>query len=324
MNEMKSWADYEEHVPQPARTYKDRIFRMIFKDKENLLELYNAVNGTDHQNPEDMTVTTLKNAIYISMKNDLSFILYDYLSLYEHQSTRNPNMPLRNLFYITSVYSNLLRNQNLHGARLVQIPNPKFVVFYNGTDPMPERMEQKLSEAYFHHTEEPEPELRVTVLNVNLGHNRELAEKCRALGEYMQFVDRIRKHRQNYSLESALEITMEECIREGVLKDFLEQNRAEVRNVGIFEFDEEQFIRMEREYAWELGHAEGMEAGRRENLIRQVCRKMEKSKTPEVIAEEVEETLETVEKIMEMANKLKENCSLEELPKKIMEEWNKE
>lgn len=320
MNEMKPWADYEKCAPQPARTYKDRVFRMIFKDKEKLLELYNAVNGTNHQNPNDMTVTTLQNAIYINMKNDLSFILYDYLSLYEHQSTRNPNMPLRNLLYISSVYSNLLKHQNLHSTKLVQIPNPKFVVFYNGTDPIPERMEQKLSEAYFHQTEEPELELRVTVLNINLGHNRELAEKCRALGEYMQFVDKVRRYQQNFPLESALEITMEECIREGVLKDFLENNKAEVKSMSIFEFDEESFRRAEREYGRELGHEEGC----KETLIRLVCRKLEKSKAPEVIAEELEEELENVEKIIETARELKTGCSWEELPGKILDKWKRD
>ncbi len=97
----------------PLRTYKDRLFRMLFKDKERFLELYNAMNDTSYDNPEDMIVTTLENAIYMGMKNDVSFLLYDQLLLYEHQSTKNPNMPLRDLFYVANVYSALLKDEDL-------------------------------------------------------------------------------------------------------------------------------------------------------------------------------------------------------------------
>ena len=87
----------EIHV---ARNHKDRLFRMIFREKKELLSLYNAVNGTSYTNAEELEIVTLENAIYMNMKNDLAFIMDSYLNLYEHQSTYSPNMPLRDLFYI--------------------------------------------------------------------------------------------------------------------------------------------------------------------------------------------------------------------------------
>lgn len=86
------------------RKYKDTVFRMLFADKSNLLSLYNAMSGSDYHDPSKLQIITLENAIYIGMKNDLAFVIGTNLFLYEHQSTYNPNMPLRNLFYISSEY----------------------------------------------------------------------------------------------------------------------------------------------------------------------------------------------------------------------------
>ena len=117
---------------QTERTYKDRLIRMIFMEKkENLLSLYNAVNGTRYTNAEDLTVNTLENAIYMNMKNDISFIFDFFLNLYEHQASFNPNMPLRKLLYLSRLLQVLVKDKNLYGSKLVRIPTPRFVVFYN-------------------------------------------------------------------------------------------------------------------------------------------------------------------------------------------------
>ena len=96
------------------RDYKSRIFTMLFSDKERLLRLYNAVSRKNYTNPELLTINTLENAIYMSMKNDLSFLIDMRLSLYEHQSTYNPNIPLRFLLYLSDLYSKLTRGMNLY------------------------------------------------------------------------------------------------------------------------------------------------------------------------------------------------------------------
>lgn len=158
---------------------------MIFMEKkENLLSLYNAVNGTNYTNAEDLVVNTLENAIYMNMKNDMSFIFDFFLNLYEHQSTFNPNMPLRNLFYLSRLLQVLVEDKNLYGRRPVKIPTPRFVVFYNGTEEASERQVLRLSEAFEKPMEEPEVELCVTVLNINPGNNRALMESCRLEGVY--------------------------------------------------------------------------------------------------------------------------------------------
>ena len=107
---------YGSGLPQPVRTYKDRLFRMIFKDKAEFLTLYNALNGTSYDDPEELKITTLEHAVYIGMKNDLSFLLDMHLPLYEHQSSHNPNMPLRDLLYVASIYSRLTQDANLYGT----------------------------------------------------------------------------------------------------------------------------------------------------------------------------------------------------------------
>ena len=165
----------EIHV---ARNHKDRLFRMIFREKKELLSLYNAVNGTSYTNAEELEIVTLENAIYMNMKNDLAFIMDSYLNLYEHQSTKNPNMPLRDMFYISLEYQAYVNNKSLYSSTLQKLPTPKFVIFYNGTEDLEECTELRLSDAYENLEGEPNLELRVIVLNVNEGCNRKLMEHC--------------------------------------------------------------------------------------------------------------------------------------------------
>lgn len=135
------------------RMYKDTIFRMLYHDKENLLSLYNAVNGREYTDPEKLQVVTLENAIYMGMKNDLAFIMDMNLYLYEHQSTYNPNIPLRNLFYIADEYQRLVVRKSLYSTVIQKIPTPRFLVFYNGTKEVEDRSEFRLSSAYENPTE---------------------------------------------------------------------------------------------------------------------------------------------------------------------------
>ena len=149
------------------RRYKDTVFRMLFSKKENLLSLYNAVTGRAYEDAGALQIVTLENAIYMGMKNDLAFILETSIYLYEHQSTLNPNIPLRDLFYISIEYQKYINNRSLYSTVLQKIPAPKFMVFYNGTDEVEDRVELRLSSAYEHLSGEPDLELKVLMLNVN-------------------------------------------------------------------------------------------------------------------------------------------------------------
>ena len=144
---------------EPTRTYKDRIFRMLLSDRKTALEVYNAMNDSDYDNLDELVFTTLKNAVYMGMKNDVSFIISSQLVLYKHQSSINPNMPLRDLFYTACVLSGLIMNENIYGKHQIMVPEPKFVIFYNGKEKVPERSELRLSDAYEKHSGTPALEL---------------------------------------------------------------------------------------------------------------------------------------------------------------------
>lgn len=235
------------------RDYKSRMFTMIFSDKKELLGLYNAVSGRNYDDPELLTINTLENAIYMSMKNDLSFIIDSRLSLYEHQSTYNPNMPLRFLIYLVDLYSSMVKGKNLYGTKRLQIPSPKFIVFYNGVEELSDHEVLHLSDSYVMGDEEVSLELKVDMLNINIGHNEELMEACKTLRDYSEYVYRVRKYAKDMPIEDAVEKTINECIREGILREFLEQHRAEAKAMSIYEYNEEEHMRMEREDAFEEG-----------------------------------------------------------------------
>ena len=237
----------------PMKTYKDRMFRMIFSEKEKLLELYNAVSGKNYKNPELLTINTLENAIYMSMKNDISFLIDSRLSLYEHQSTYNPNIPLRFLHYLSDLYEAMVDTIKLYSSSSVQIPPPRFIVFYNGIQERPDCETICLSDLYSVEEETVSMELKVVVLNINEGHNKELMEACRTLWEYVEYVRRVRMYLKEMSIEAAVERAITECIAEGILRDFLRKNRAEAKAMSIYEYSEEEHIRMEREVAFKAG-----------------------------------------------------------------------
>ncbi|MBQ8413250.1 MAG: hypothetical protein IJX12_06570, partial [Lachnospiraceae bacterium] len=197
------------------RNYKDTVFRMLFSAPEHLLQLYNAVNDTKYDNPDDLTITTLENAIYMSMKNDISCVVDMRLNLYEHQSTVNPNIPLRDLHYVSDTFLQFHTNKDIYSSRIISLPNPRFIVFYNGTDPQPAIKEMRLSDAYVHKEDEPQLELIVTQININPGYNDQLLSSCPILGEYMTYVDRVRTYQKRMPLSDAVEQAVDECIQEG-------------------------------------------------------------------------------------------------------------
>ena len=239
MNNEKEQQQQPQHLPAVNREYKDTLFRMIFREEKNLLQLYNAVNGTNYTDEGVLEIVTLENAIYMNVKNDLAFIIDFQLNLYEHQSTYNPNMPLRNLIYVAKEYQKLVNNQSIYSSTLVKIPTPRFIVFYNGMDEKQERCVLKLSDAFEKKTKTPELELKVLMININHGKNTELLEQCRLLKEYMQYVERVRTYAEKLPIEEAVEQAVTECIAEDILAEFLRKYRAEAIAVSIFEYNEE-------------------------------------------------------------------------------------
>ncbi len=255
-NKHFSWWNRKRKV---HRQVKDKVFRFIFeKDKEALLQLYNALNGTSYNDASKLQVVTLESAVYIVMKNDLAFVIAGTLNLYEHQSTYNPNMPVRFLFYLGQEYQRIVEEakQSLYGSVQIALPTPRCIVFYNGEKEMPEEQILRLSDAYMDKCDEADVEVKVKLLNINYGHNKALMESCQRLNEYSQFIEisrRLAKERHN--LKDAMREAIEYCIENDILADFLRKYRGEVLGMILEEFDV-------KKYEWTL-----REEGREEALV---------------------------------------------------------
>ena len=297
--------------PVVIRNYRDTLFRMLYRNKKRLLSLFNAVNGTHYDNPDDLTITTLEGVLYLGMKNDVSCIIDMMMQLYEHQSTVNPNMPLRNLFYVSDLLQKYIYEEgiDIYSRKQIKIPTPKFVVFYNGDEEQPERKEIRLSKAFSANTGETNMELVVLQININKGQNEELKAACKTLQEYAEFTERAREHRKEMELEDAIRTTIDECIRDGILKDFLLKNKAEVYHMCLYEFDVELHERVLREEEREEGRLEGIREGRLagqqggmqngKKFAKQVFKAFMSGKTPETIAEELNVPLEEVKNLVD-------------------------
>ncbi len=226
------------------RKYKDALFRRCFDNKQDLLELYNALNGTSYDNNADLRITTLDDCIYLTYKNDLSFIISVTLNLYEHQSTYNPNMPIRGLIYFARIYEAYIKEHqmNLYGKALLRLPAPRYVIFYNGNDEEPDLQELRLSDAFKKEANAPEKtpalECVAVMLNIHYGHNVELLNKCKRLHDYAYFINEVNQNlNAGYAYEESIHLAMEHCEKNDILKDILGKQRSEVLNLLLNEFD---------------------------------------------------------------------------------------
>ena len=234
------------------------------------------------------------------MRNDASFIVDFDLTVTEHQSTYSPNMPLRSLFYFVEGLKSIISNHDLLGRKLVQIPTPHFVVFYNGLEKRPEMEVLRLSNSFIKDTDEPEIELKCTVYNINKNNNAAFLSQCPVLSQYMFFVDRIRANiQQDMELEKAIEEAIEYCIHQHILEDFLRQRRAEVTKTMTLDYTWERREGMIRREEREDGRAEG----RTEGQISLICKKLRKNLSVAEIAAWMEEEEATVQAIVDVAKK---------------------
>ena len=267
-----------QEYPAANREYKDRLFRVAFRKKEDQLSLYNAVNGTDYKDPGALEINTLENALYLGMKNDISFLVSGTMNLYEHQSTYNPNMPVRGLMYFSKLYEKYIAENDIdiYTSTRKELPFPQYFVFYNGTKEEPDRTELKLSDLFRKVSQEgaqteshtgaerktPGLECTAVMLNINYGHNKELMEKCRRLKEYAIFVETVRR---NLALDMALResalLAVDECIRKGILADILVSQKAEVVQMILETFDQEKHDEAMKKDWYEAGREDERKNG---------------------------------------------------------------
>ena len=255
-----SMAEKKDNV---TSKFKDNVFCMLYRDKKNLLELYNALNNSAYTNVDDLQVTTLNGGSYMKYKNDASFLLCMSLYMFEQQSSKNHNMPLRFLHYVSDVFRELFSNSMLHRRSMIKIPVPHFVTFYNGLEKWVEDEDEiRLSDMYEIPTDNPELELKVRVININ--EDVHILNKCKTLRDYMTFVNKVRFKMgvEGDNVRIAVTEAMNECIDEDILVDFFEQHREEVVEVSIYDYDEEEVRRvLAEEYAQEVAQGMAQEIG---------------------------------------------------------------
>ena len=266
--------------PKPKREYKDRLFKAIFgrdteESKRWRLDLYNALNNTAYTDPDALSLTTIENVIYITMKNDISFLIGSQMNLYEQQSSFNPNMPLRGLMYFAQLYQMNLseRGEDLFGSRLVKIPAPSFVVFYNGDKKLSDVSKLRLSDA-FEPTESTEGfEWTATVINIGGNHSEGLQKKCKSLYAYCSYVNRVKQNlKAKQSLRKAVEEALDYAIAENLLDGYFKQQKMEVINMSLTEFDQEQYDRNRRRDAYLDGEEAGFARGKQESARNMLAR----------------------------------------------------
>ena len=246
------------------REYKDRLFAFIFGKEENkkwTLSLYNAINKTYYTNEDDIVINTMSDTIYMGMKNDVSFLISDILNLYEQQSTYNPNMPVRQLMYLGRQYDKYIKDtkQNIYGKKLMHLPVPKLITFYNGTEDYGDAV-LHLSDSFNDASDNSDVQVSVRVININSGRNDDILKACNPLKEYTWFVECVRNNKLGLgmSMEDAVDKAINMMPDDFQIKRFLDGNRAEVKNMCITEYNEAETMQMFKEEGREEGIAEGM------------------------------------------------------------------
>ena len=285
------------------RTYKSSLFCMAFENQQDLLDLYNAMNNSNYTDTSQLKINTIENVLYISMKNDVSFMFTGTMNLYEHQSTKNENMPLRGFLYFARLFEKYLVEHDLdiYSSRIQKIPTPKYIVFYNGKAEEPDERIMRLSDAF--QKEGGCLECEARLLNINYGRNRELMEKCRRLEEYAIFVATVREYKKDdVSLVDAITMAIDECIEKGILVDILTKQRGEVLEVVLTTFNQELYEKNLKQDAYEDGRKEGIfegiGIGEYNKLKELVLKKIQKGQSVQEITDALEESREVIEKIV--------------------------
>ena len=243
------------------RRYKDSVFVDFFSEdrtaKANFLALYNALHGTDYQSTAILKNIRLKQVLYMSFANDVSYLVDNkIIVLAEHQSTINPNMPIRCLEYIARLYEQFYKSKEKYSRKQLAIPTPEFYVFYNGKEPYRGDSLLKLSDSFTQTHDEYALELSVKVVNINYDKASEILERCKPLKQYSLFVDAVRRNIA-VDKEHGFEKAIKECIQNDILREYLQRKSKEVLNMLIGEYDYDTDIAVQREESFDMGRLEG-------------------------------------------------------------------
>ena len=282
------------------REYKSDVFSMLMQVPEYALDVYNALNGSDYKDPNLVEMKTLEKCISLTVRNDAAFIIDMHLSIYEHQGTYNPNMPLRILIYLADILKPIIKQRDIYSRKKITIPTPNFVVFYNGIEDRPRKEIQRLSDSYVH-GEEINLELICTVYNINPGYNEDIRKKSEVLDGYTIFVEKVREYLASED-EEAISHAVDYCIEHGVLEDFFAQNKSEVVKNMTIDMTFERRMELSAKENFEDGLAQGISQGLSQgidrgidiSLIDMIIKKVKKNKSIDQIANELEESVDDI------------------------------
>ena len=278
---------------------KDRLFKAIFgretsQSKQWRLELYNALRGTNYTDPNVLEINTIENVIYLTMRNDISFLVDSQMTLFEQQSNYNPNMPLRGFMYFAQLYQMHLSKQGktLHRSTLVKIPYPKFVVFYNGEKDIEDKEYLRLSDAFETKEKDGDFEWTAEMININPNHNKTLQKNCKPLYHYVKFVSRIKNNKKKgMPSKEAVTEAVDWAIQVNLLDGFFRIQKEEVLAMSLTEFNAEEVFKDMYDDGYEEGIAFGVNKGKLETARNLLNMNLG---TPEQIAKAADLPLEQV------------------------------
>ncbi len=245
------------------REYKDGIFRSLFNDEENLLELYSALSGKEYPKDTPVEIVTLDNVVFDDIKDDLAFIVEEkFIILTEHQSTLCPNIPVRMFSYLAREYEKITDKSAIFSTTLQPIPTPELYMFYNGKTEMPPEWTMKLSDAFAGECDIISAEVIVKAINVNYDSGAELLEKCKTLNGYSLLIHKIRRYYdETHDLEYAVDRAIRECLAEGVLTEFLSRQKGAIMSILEANLTREERDKVREHDGYVKGHAEGHAEG---------------------------------------------------------------
>ena len=263
----------DEKTSGENRKHKDSLFVDYFsKDrdwKQHFLSLYNALHGTNLQVADtQLERVNLEQVLYKSYYNDIAVLVNgQFILMIEHQSTINPNMPLRLLEYVARIYGNIVDSTAKFSRHLVPLAKPEFIVFYTGNQELPPESYLYLSDAFPNQTPNADLtlELKVKVCTIKSESPSPVVRSCTDLDQYVQFLQLVEEAKAA-DHKHPLKWTIQEAVRRNILRDYLERKGGEVLSILMTEYDYATDMAVLKEEAYEDGLFAGLATGREEGI----------------------------------------------------------
>ena len=259
------------------REYKDTVFVDLFFHCEeaykNFALLFRSLceflNINFHFEMEDLQPVSLENSLYNGRRTDVLYSIRDSLLVFvEHQSTVNPNMPLRYLEYAVEVLKKLTCQRAKYAASPLDLKDIFFLNLYNGKEKVKDVYDTYLSDLIkLKINKDVSLELKVTNININAGCNEKLMKACPVLKEYSLFVAEARKQLE-LDRQKGFDIAVDNCIKRGILSKYLNENRRGVMGLFFGEFNMDTALEVAREESYDKGIKKGIERGMEKGIER--------------------------------------------------------